>query len=88
MILLSPQLDEPVEDKEYKKAEEQHVAQQFGLTASGQLFDSADGGTKQAARWVKVCVHIIDHFILVSDFRSNVDWQTFQSVDFSSQSLL
>lgn len=31
----SPQFDEPVEDKEDKKAEEQHVAEQFGLTASG-----------------------------------------------------
>lgn len=49
-IQLSPQLNEPVEYKEDKKAEEQHVAQQFGLTASGQLFDSADGGAQQAAR--------------------------------------
>lgn len=55
-ILLSPQPDKPVQDKEDKKAEEQHVAQQFGLTAPGQLLDSADGGTKQAARRVKVCV--------------------------------
>lgn len=55
-ILLSPQPDKPVQDKEDEKAEEQHVAQQFGLTAPGQLLDSADGGTKQAARGVKVCV--------------------------------
>lgn len=55
-VLLSPQLDEPVQDKEDKKAKEQHVAQQFGLTASGQLFDSADGGAKQSARGVKVRV--------------------------------
>lgn len=48
--VLSPQLDEPVQDKEDKQAEEQHVAQQFGLTASGQLLHSADGGTEQAAR--------------------------------------
>lgn len=48
-VQLSPQLDEPVQDKEDEKAEEQHVAQQFGLTASGQLLDSANGGTKQAA---------------------------------------
>lgn len=48
-VLLSPQLDEPVQDKENKKAEEQHVAQQFGLAASGQLLNSADGGTKQSA---------------------------------------
>lgn len=49
VVLLSPQLDEPVEDKEDEKAEEEHVAQQFGLAASGQLFHSADGGTKQSA---------------------------------------
>lgn len=46
---LSPQLDEPVQDEEDEKAEEQHVTQQFGLTASGQLLDSADSGTEQAA---------------------------------------
>lgn len=86
--VLSPQLDEPVQDKEDKKAEEQHVAQQFGLTAPGQLLDSADGGAEQSACRVKVRVHIVQHFILVFDFRSNVNGQTFQSVDFSSQSLL
>lgn len=53
-VLLSPQLDEPVEDKEDEQAEEQHVAQQFSLTASGQLLHSADGGTEQAAGRVKV----------------------------------
>lgn len=47
--LLSPQLDEPVEDKEDEEAEEQHVAQQFGLAASGQLLYSANGGTEQTA---------------------------------------
>lgn len=30
----SPQLDEPVEDEEDETAEEQHVAEQFGLAAS------------------------------------------------------
>lgn len=53
-VLLSPQLDEPVQDEEDKKAEEQHVAQEFCLTASGQLLDSADGGTEQSACRVKV----------------------------------
>lgn len=48
-FLLSPELDEPVQDEENKKAEEQHVAQQFGLATSGQLLYSANGGTKQAA---------------------------------------
>lgn len=33
-MFLSPQLDEPVEDEEDEKAEEEHVAQQLGLTAS------------------------------------------------------
>lgn len=60
VVLLSPQLDEPVEDKEDEKAEEEHVAQQFGLAASGQLFHSADGGAKQSACWVKVCVLVWD----------------------------
>ena len=55
-VPLSPQLDEPVEDKEDEQAEEQHVAQQFSLTASGQLLHSADGGTEQAACRVKVRV--------------------------------
>lgn len=55
-VLLSPQLDEPVEDKEDEQAEEQHVAQQFSLTASGQLLHSANGGTEQAACRVKVRV--------------------------------
>lgn len=54
--LLSPQLDEPVEDKEDKKAEEQHVAEQFGLAASGQLLYSANGGAQQSARRIKVRV--------------------------------
>lgn len=52
----SPQLDEPVEDKEDEAAEEQHVAQQLGLTASGELLDAADGGAQQATRRVKVRV--------------------------------
>lgn len=52
----SPQLDEPVEDEEDEAAEEQHVAQQLGLAASGELFDAADGGAQQAARRVKVRV--------------------------------
>lgn len=76
-ILLSPQPDKPVQDKEDEKAEEQHVAQQFGLTAPGQLLDSADGGTKQAARGVKVCVHIVQHCVLVFDFCANVNGETF-----------
>lgn len=54
--LLSSQLDKPVENKEDKEAEEQHVAQQFGLAASGQLLDSTDGGAEQPARRVKVRV--------------------------------
>ena len=57
---LSSQLEEPVEDKEDKEAEEQHVAQQFGLTASGELLDPADGGAEQAARRVKVRVLVWD----------------------------
>lgn len=73
LTLLSPQLDEPVQNKEDEKAEEQHVAQQFGLTASGQLLHSADGGAKQSTSRVKVCVHIIQHFILVFDFRSDIN---------------
>lgn len=55
-VLLSPQLNEPIQDKEDKKAEEQHVAQQLGLAASGQLLHSTNGGTQQAACRVKVCV--------------------------------
>lgn len=53
---LSPQLDEPVEDEEHEKAEEEHVAQELGLAASGELLDPADGGAQQAARGVKVWV--------------------------------
>lgn len=53
---LSPQLDEPVEDEEDEKAEEKHVAQQFGLAASGELLDPADGGTQKAPRGVEICV--------------------------------
>lgn len=53
---LSPQLDEPVEDEEDEKAEEEHVAQEFGLAASGELLDPADGGAQQAPRGVKVWV--------------------------------
>lgn len=52
----SPQLDEPVEDEEDETAEEQHVAEQFGLAASRQLLDAADGGAQQAAGGVKVRV--------------------------------
>lgn len=52
----SPQLDEPVEDEEDEAAEEQHVAQQLGLTASGELSDAADGGAQQATRRVEVRV--------------------------------
>lgn len=59
-VLLSPQLDEPVQDKEDEQAEEQHVAQQFGLTAPGQLLHSADGGAEQAACRVKVRVLVCD----------------------------
>lgn len=55
-MLLSPQLDEPVEDKEDKKAEEQHVAEQFGLAPSGQLLYSANGGSQQSACRIKVRV--------------------------------
>lgn len=53
---LSPQLDEPVEDEEDEKAEEEHVTQEFGLAASGELLDPADGGAQQAPRGVKVWV--------------------------------
>lgn len=52
----SPQLDEPVEDEEDKKAEEEHVAQQFGLAASGELLDPADGGAQKAPGGVKIRV--------------------------------
>lgn len=57
--LLSPQLDEPVEDEEDEKAEEEHVAQELGLAASGELLDPADGGAEQAPRGVKICVLVI-----------------------------
>lgn len=53
---LSPQLDEPVEHEEDKKAEEEHVAQQLGLAASGKLLDPADGGAQKAPRGVEICV--------------------------------
>lgn len=53
---LSPQLDEPVEDEEDEKAEEEHVAQQFGLAASGELLDPADGGAQKPPRGVEICV--------------------------------
>lgn len=53
---LSPQLDEPVEDEEDEEAEEEHVAQQFGLAASGELLDPADGGAQKAPCGVEICV--------------------------------
>lgn len=55
-FLLSPQLDEPVQDEKNEATEEQHVAQEFGLAASGELLDSADGGAEQTPRRVKVRV--------------------------------
>lgn len=54
MLLPSSQFHEPVQNEKDKKAEEQHVAQQFGGTASGKTLHSANGCTEQATGGVKV----------------------------------